>query len=156
MNNFNLLSIEVFRQEITKFIEPLGLMDSVEAAKFLGVKPQTMRANTSKYKRWGVKIGRYWFWRKVDLERAKRKPTMKSKNSFDDKLKANEGRISPDFHQALVNVIDTLDFAWAGVQSVFGEQAAPEQAIEVCQMIMAERTLLKNEYRSELREESHG
>lgn len=40
---------------------------------------------------------------------------------------------------ALVDVTDTLDFAWAAVQSVFESQATPEHALKICEMMLAER-----------------
>lgn len=53
---------------------------------------------------------------------------MESDNPFDRKLESN--RMLKEYVRAgLVDTADTLDFAWAAAQSVFGDAAKPEHAI---------------------------
>jgi hypothetical protein len=59
---------------------------------------------------------------------------MEYKNRFDEHLAAR--KIKEPFLGAAVDVADTLDIAWDAVQSVFGEQATPEQAIAVTDLML--------------------
>lgn len=62
---------------------------------------------------------------------------MQANNPFDKKLDLNK-RLPEGIRDALVNVTDTLDFAWAAAQAVFEDQAKPEHALKICQMMMQE------------------
>lgn len=61
---------------------------------------------------------------------------MKDDNPFDKKLDAAK-RMPESFRAALVDVNDTLDFAWASAQSVFEKKATPEHAIMLLPIILA-------------------
>ena len=61
---------------------------------------------------------------------------MKDDNPFDRKLDAAK-RMPESFRAALVDVTDTLEFAWASVQSVFEKKATPEHAIMLLPIILA-------------------
>ncbi|CDI02483.1 hypothetical protein BN873_310002 [Candidatus Competibacter denitrificans Run_A_D11] len=63
---------------------------------------------------------------------------MQAKNPFDTKL-ALQKRLPEGMRAALVDVTDTLDFAWAAVQSVFEGQATPEHALKICELMLLER-----------------
>ena len=57
-------------------------------------------------------------------------------NPFDKKLDASK-RMPEEFRGALVDCNDSLDFCWAAVRSVFGEQAKPEHALSMLPSVMA-------------------
>lgn len=61
---------------------------------------------------------------------------MKIDNPFDEKLRSNKGNVPESVIDALVEVTDTLDFAWAAAQSVFEEDATPEHALKICEMMI--------------------
>ena len=63
---------------------------------------------------------------------------MNSHNPFDEKLALNQ-RMPHDFRDALIDVADTLDYCWAAARAVFEDQATPEHALKICEMVMAER-----------------
>ena len=52
-------------------LDKMELLDSTQAAEYIGVKPASMRSPTSRFKKLGVKIGQYWFWKKADLNELK-------------------------------------------------------------------------------------
>lgn len=56
--------------ELQNLLDRLGLMDSIQAATFLGLSPATMRNPRNQYKKFSISIGQYLFWRKEDLEMA--------------------------------------------------------------------------------------
>lgn len=51
-------------EEFQTFLDRLELMDSSQAAAYLKLSPATLRNPKNKYKKLGVKIGQYWFWRR--------------------------------------------------------------------------------------------
>jgi hypothetical protein len=59
---------------------------------------------------------------------------MKTNNPFDRALEVR--RVPEPFLGAAVDVTDTLDLAWASAQSVFGELAAPQQAIAIAELML--------------------
>ncbi len=64
---------------------------------------------------------------------------MQADNPFDRKLGLAKG-MPAGMRDALVDVTDTLDFAWTAAQAVFETQATPEQALKICEMVMEERS----------------
>lgn len=64
---------------------------------------------------------------------------MQADNPFDKKLDLVK-RMPEGMRDALVYVTETLDFAWAAAQAVFENQATPEQALKICEMVMEERS----------------
>ena len=53
--------------ELQDMINDLQLLDSSQAANYLGLKPATMRNPKNNYLDLSIKIGQYRFWRKEDL-----------------------------------------------------------------------------------------
>ena len=53
---------------------------------------------------------------------------MKADNPFDQKLELPGVRRTTSVANSAPFVVDTLDLAWAGVRSVFEDQARPEHA----------------------------
>lgn len=53
--------------ELKLTINWIDLMDSAQAARFLDVSQAAMRSPKGRYQKLGLKIGQYWFWRRVDL-----------------------------------------------------------------------------------------
>lgn len=60
---------------------------------------------------------------------------MKIDNPFDQKLVANK-QLPVSTVDALTEVTDTLDFAWASARAVFEEAATPDHAIKICEMMV--------------------
>lgn len=58
---------------------------------------------------------------------------MKMKNPYDTRLEAYRkgGKFSDLQTDAMNDVVDTLDLAWAGAQAVFEHKAQPEHALEI-------------------------
>ena len=71
---------------------------------------------------------------------------MQAKNPFDTKLELHK-RLPVGVRAALVNVTDTLDFAWASAQAIFEGQATPEHALKICEMMLEERDRILREDR---------
>lgn len=65
-------------------------------------------------------------------------------NDFDKRLEANKG-MPDEFRTALVEATDTLSFCWTAVQSVFGDKAQPDHAIEFCNTVLKLRLSNKEE-----------
>lgn len=63
---------------------------------------------------------------------------MQADNPFDRKLELNR-HLPEGVREALINVNDTLEYAWLSAQTVFEEKATPEHAIAIGQMMLAER-----------------
>lgn len=61
---------------------------------------------------------------------------MKIDNPFDAKLKVSTG-IHSATKDALIDVTDTLDFAWASARTIFEEAATPDHALKICEMMLA-------------------
>ena len=71
---------------------------------------------------------------------------MKLDNPFD---KALETRKPPEpFRGAMVDVTDTLQFAWDAARSVFEADATPEHAIEIARLMMEETHRARERKRS--------
>lgn len=73
---------------------------------------------------------------------------MKVDNPFDRKLETWGNNIPEHVRKALVDTNDTLDFAWASAQSIFGDSATPEHALKICEMMLT--TINANTARPEL------
>lgn len=65
-------------------------------------------------------------------------------NPFDKKLEANK-HMPESMRGALVDVIDALDFTWAGAQAVFGSKATPETAVMLIPHVMARAAALRQQ-----------
>ena len=71
---------------------------------------------------------------------------MKDDNPFDKALKV---RNPPEpFRGAMVDVTDTLQFAWDAARSVFEADATPEHAIEIARLMMEEAHRVRERQRS--------
>lgn len=67
---------------------------------------------------------------------------MDAENPFDRKLDIQAGAIPDDVHGGLVHLVDGLDLCWAGAQAVFKQDARPEHALALLQLL--EGRLLSN------------
>ena len=59
---------------------------------------------------------------------------MKANNPFDRALEAH--KTNDPWHGAAIDVTDTLDLAWIAAQAVFEQDARPEHALAICDMIL--------------------
>lgn len=75
---------------------------------------------------------------------------MKDDNPFDKKLALPSVRRTTSIANSAPFVVDTLELAWAGVRSVFDEQAKPEHAL-ILLPILLQRA---DEERQRLRDEA--
>jgi hypothetical protein len=83
---------------------------------------------------------------------------MKRDNPFDKKMALPQVQRMTSVVNTVPFVVDTLELAWAGVQSVFDDQAKPEHALmllpTLLQRIDAERQLLRAEARLQMEGET--
>jgi hypothetical protein len=83
---------------------------------------------------------------------------MRDDNPFDKKIAMPQVQRMTSVVNTVPFLVDTMELVWAGVQSVFEEQAKPEHAITlfplVLQRIDAERQLLRDEARLQMEDEA--
>lgn len=70
---------------------------------------------------------------------------MLSDDVFEQKLKLWKGSMPEEIEFSAIYIHDTLKLSWASAQSVFGEQATPEIAIEICKLTMERRAQMEKE-----------
>lgn len=61
---------------------------------------------------------------------------MNKDNEFDKRMELYRGRIPNHIRDALIETTDTLDFCYSAVKSVFGDQATPENALALCNIVV--------------------
>lgn len=61
---------------------------------------------------------------------------MDKDNEFDRRMDLYKDRIPEEIRDALIETTDTLDFCFSAVKSVFGEQASPDHALALCNIVV--------------------
>lgn len=56
--------------------------------------------------------------------------------SFDEKLRHSQLLGKQYIKDGLIDVNDTLDFAWTSARSIFGKDATPEHALKICELML--------------------
>lgn len=56
---------------------------------------------------------------------------------FEKKYELYKGHAPQDILDAAIFTRDTLDLCWAAAQSIFGEKAAPSDAIEIYKLLLS-------------------
>ena len=63
---------------------------------------------------------------------------METDNPFDKKMELWGNSLPDSMKDAAVYVTDTLDLAWASAQAVFEDQAKPEHALKILELMLSE------------------
>lgn len=62
---------------------------------------------------------------------------MEINNPFDQKLDAQINWVPEEVSGSLVHLVDSLDLCWAGARAVFMNEARPEHALALLQLLEA-------------------